>query len=200
MKKNILLILSLILLAGLLIYGVDIQSVDEYYDTHPDEVTAGGKSVTFSIDCSTIYDHYDDLDESLKQGRYLPEDGIILPETEIMLQEGDTVLDILKRAAQLYRIPMEYQGTEQNAYGSAYVQGIQYLYEFSCGPMSGWMFTVNKEVCSVGCTQKKPQDGDVIAFVYTCELGKDLGFDDTGASGLKKEETQQVTPQSGGTP
>ena len=36
-----------------------------------------------------------------------------------------------------------YQGADKNSYGSVYVQGINYLYEFSCGPLSGWMYPVS---------------------------------------------------------
>ncbi len=176
MKKDILLIFVLVLFAVFVIRGVDIRSVDDYYDAHPEEVRPGSKTVTLSIDCRTIYDHYDDLEEALKKGEYLPKDGWILPETTIVLEEGDSVFDVLIRATRIYHIPMEYQGTDQNIYNSVYVQGIQYLYEFSCGPLSGWTYAVNGEPADVGCSMKKPADGDKITFIYTCELGRDIGF------------------------
>ena len=178
MKKDLLLVFFLALLLAVLVQGVEIQSVEEYYDTHPEEILPGSDTVTILIRCDTVYEHYEELDESLKKGDYLPEDGIILPETEMMLLEGDTVFDLLERAVRYHRIPMEYQGADENGFGSVYVQGIQYLYEFSCGPLSGWMYAVNGEFADVGCSRYEPEAGDVICWVYTCELGKDIEWEE----------------------
>ena len=70
---------------------------------------------------------------------------------------------------------MEYQGSDENSYGSVYIRGINYLYEFSCGPLSGWMYKVNGEYPNYGCSKYKLKDGDVIEWVYTCDLGQDVG-------------------------
>ncbi len=157
-----------------LLQCVKIQSVDEYYETNPQETSQTGETVTLIIRCDSIYAHYDELDESLKAGDYLPADGYILKETEIPLFAGDTAFTVLQRAAQQYRIPMEYQGAADNRFGSVYVQGIQYLYEFSCGPLSGWMFLVNGTVADVGYSLYEPKAGDEICWFYTCEMGKDI--------------------------
>lgn len=178
MKKDLLLVFFLALLLAVFIQGVEIQSVEEYYDTHPEEILPGSDTVTISIRCDTIYEHYEELDESLKKGDYLPQDGIILPETELMLLEGDTVFDLLERVVRYRRIPMEYQGADENSFGSVYVQGIQYLYEFSCGPLSGWMYAVNGKIADVGCSRYEPEPGDVICWFYTCELGKDVEWEE----------------------
>ena len=70
---------------------------------------------------------------------------------------------------------MEYQGADLNSYGSVYVQGINYLYEFSCGPLSGWMYKVNEVFPNYGSSKYELEDGDVISWVYTCDLGRDVG-------------------------
>ena len=57
----------------------------------------------------------------------------------------------------------------------AYIEGIDNLYEFSCGELSGWMYCVNEEYPHVGCSSIKVQDGDEIEWHYTCDLGSDLG-------------------------
>ena len=124
-----------------------------------------------------MFDNIDMLDIALKDGDYFPEDGIILPETEYVLREGDTVFDILDRAVRYNKIQMEYQGAEHNSYKSAYIRGISYLYEFSCGPLSGWMYKVDGEYPSYGCSKYILHDGQVIEWVYTCNLGKDVGCD-----------------------
>ena len=48
MKKDILGIFALILLISVLVMGTDIQSVDEYYMTHIDDITESSQTVTIS--------------------------------------------------------------------------------------------------------------------------------------------------------
>ena len=105
----------------------------------------------------------------------MPNDGVILEKTEYVLRNGDTVFDILQRAVRYNKIHMEYQGADKNSYGSVYIQGINYLYEFSCGPLSGWMYMVNGEFPNYGCSMYELKDGDFIEWVYTCDLGHDIG-------------------------
>lgn len=177
MKKDIPAIFAIVLIIALLISGTNIQSVDEYYLTHIDDITPQSETVKISIVCTTVFDNIDMLDIALKDGDYFPEDGIILPETEYVLREGDTVFDILDRAVRYNKIQMEYHGAEHNSYKSAYIRGISYLYEFSCGPLSGWMYKVDGEHPSYGCSKYILHDGQVIEWVYTCNLGKDIGCD-----------------------
>ena len=60
-------------------------------------------------------------------------------------------------------------------YGSVYVEGINNLYEFDCGELSGWMYSVNGIYPNYGCSSYILKDGDVICWVYTCDLGYDVG-------------------------
>lgn len=175
MKKDLLAILFVILLIAAVINGTHIQSVDEYYLTHIDDITETSETVKISIRCDTILDNYDDLDSNLQSEEFVPPDGIILPGTEYVLRPGDTVFDILDRAVRYNRIQMEYQGADKNSFGSVYIQGINYLYEFSCGPLSGWMYMVNGEFPDYGCSKYELKDGDIIEWVYTCDLGRDVG-------------------------
>ena len=175
MKKDLLALLFVVLVIAAIINGTYIQSVDEYYLTHIDDITPESETVFISIRCHTILDNYGDLDPVLQSDEFVPPDGVILPETEYVLREGDSVFDILDRAVRYNRIQMEYQGADQNSFGSVYIQGIHYLYEFSCGPLSGWMYMVNGEFPNYGCSKYELEDGDVIEWVYTCNLGKDVG-------------------------
>lgn len=175
MKKDILLGAVIVLLLVLLFSGTEIQSVDEYYMTHADDITEDSETVTLSIECSSVLDHWEELDEGLKAGDYIPEDGIILPAAEYVLRPGDTVFDLLDRAVRKNKIQMEYQGVDMNIYNAVYVTGINYLYEFSCGPHSGWIFTVNGEVPPYGCDSYELEDGDTVEWSYTCALGEDVG-------------------------
>lgn len=175
MKKDLLVLAFVALLAFMFLKGTKIQSVEDYYLTHAEEITEDSETVTLSIRCDTILDNYDQLKEKLKDEKYVPADGIILKPTKYVLRKGDTAFDILKRAVQIEQIHMEYQGAKDNAYGSAYIQGINHIYEFSCGPLSGWMFRVNGEYPSKGISRYELKDQDTIELVYTCDLGRDVG-------------------------
>ncbi|MDQ7094893.1 DUF4430 domain-containing protein [Desulfosporosinus sp. PR] len=175
MKKDLLVLGFVALIIALLISGTKIQSVDEYYLTHIDQITPQSKTVTISIRCDTVLSNWDKLDPSLKTKNYVPADGIILPPTQYVLRPGDTAFDLLDRAVRYNKIQMEYQGANYNSYKSVYVQGIHYLYEFSCGPLSGWMYLVNKKFPQFGCSKYVLRDGDVVEWVYTCDLGRDVG-------------------------
>ena len=188
MKKDLLALLFVILLIAVVINGTHIQSVDEYYLTHIDDITPESETVTISIRCDTILDNYDDLAQELRSDEFVPPDGVILPETTVVLRPGDTVFDILDRVVRVNRIQMEYQGADQNSFGSVYIQGIHYLYEFSCGPLSGWMYRVNGVFPNYGCSRYELQDGDVIEWLYTCDLGKDVGCAWMGNESTQKGE------------
>lgn len=63
MKKDIALLIVIILAAAAVIKGVDIQSVDEYYSLHSDDTANAAHTVTLTVDCSDILDNYDMLDK-----------------------------------------------------------------------------------------------------------------------------------------
>ena len=65
--------------------------------------------------------------------------------------------------------------SETPLYGSTYIEGIGNLYEFDCGALSGWMYRVNGTFPNYGCSSYILSDGDVVEWVYTCDLGKDVG-------------------------
>ncbi len=175
MKKDIIAIFAGIIVVIILIMGTDFQSVDEYYLTHIDKIAPGSKTVTMSIECKSILNNKEKLDKSLE--KYVPSDGIILKKTEFTLDNGDTAFDMLKRVTRYKKIQLEYQGADDNNFGSAYVEGINYLYEYSCGELSGWMFSVNNKFPQSGCSNYTLKDGDNIVWSYTCDLGRDIGCD-----------------------
>lgn len=104
------------------------------------------------------------------KSEYIPDDGVILDVTEFVISEGDTAYDILTEAARKYSIQMESVGGAD----MIYISGINYLYEFDFGDLSGWMYFVNGESPSVGCDTYTLSDGDNIEWIYTCDLGNDL--------------------------
>ena len=98
----------------------------------------------------------------LKSGKeeFVPSDGWILAASEVEFTEGESVHDVLQRVCKDAGIQMESSFTP--AYNSAYVEGINNLYEFDCGQLSGWMYNVNGWFPNYGCSKYTVQDGDVI--------------------------------------
>ena len=126
---------------------------------------------TFSIECSTILNHLEDLNpDKLDE---VPSDGIILPKTTVSFYEGESVYDVLQRVCRENGIHMEASFTPM--YNSAYVEGIHNLYEFDCGSGSGWMYRVDGWYPNYGCSRYQLKQGEVVEWRYTCELGQDIG-------------------------
>lgn len=123
---------------------------------------------TILVKCSSIYNNLEKLDKGLKE--HIPKDGIILKEQEVSFEKDDSVYDVLARELKKNRILMEASFTAN----SAYIEGIDNIYEFSCGELSGWMYSVNGEYAQVSCSDYKVKDGDKIQWSYTCDLGEDI--------------------------
>lgn len=128
-------------------------------------------SCTISISCATILDNRDQLKAA--KADYVPDDGVILPVTEATFYEGETVFDVLQRLCRENDIPMESSWSPM--YKSAYIEGIAQLYEFDCGELSGWMYSVNGVWPDYGCSGYTLHDGDTVVWSYTCDLGRDVG-------------------------
>lgn len=126
---------------------------------------------TISISCTTILDHMDWLDP--EKVELVPEDGVILAPVTVTFYEGESVFNVLQRTCRQNGIHMEFENTPM--YNSAYIEGIHNLYEFDCGELSGWMYSVNGWFPNYGCSRYALQAGDVIRWVYTCDLGYDVG-------------------------
>lgn len=135
------------------------------------EEADSGLHCTVSISCATVWDNPDLLDAELAE--ILPDDGWLLHPTEMNFTDGESVFDALLRVCRENNIHMEYADTP--AYNSAYIEGIGNLYEFDCGSLSGWMYAVNGEFPHYGCSAYALSDGDTVEWVYTCELGDDVG-------------------------
>ncbi|MCD8026603.1 MAG: DUF4430 domain-containing protein [Clostridiales bacterium] len=126
---------------------------------------------TFSISCSTILDNMNKLDSDKTD--LVPDDGWILSPEKVEFSEGESVFDVLQRVCQENSIHLEFSWTP--VYNSAYIEGINNLYEFDCGSLSGWMYSVNDWFPNYGCSRYQLQSGDVVEWQYTCDLGYDIG-------------------------
>ncbi|MCM1114465.1 MAG: DUF4430 domain-containing protein [Clostridium sp.] len=126
---------------------------------------------TFSIECSTILNNIEKLDSGKKH--LVPSNGIILSSSTVEFSDGESVYDVLQRVCKDNKIQMEASWT--GIYNSAYIEGINNLYEFDCGSASGWKYSVNGWYPNYGCSKYLLKQGDVVAWRYTCDYGKDIG-------------------------
>ncbi len=122
------------------------------------------------ISCSTAVNN-----EALSRAKrsVLPADGTIFAEAEVGFNDGESVFDVVKEICTNNKIHLDFSSIPVT--GGAYIKGIANLYEFDCGPVSGWMYRVNGEFPNVGCSDYRLSEGDEIAFLYSCDLGADIG-------------------------
>ena len=94
---------------------------------------------------------------------------LIVNHDSVAMNDGETVIDILKRDMSSHGMALSYKGT-----GSAvYVKGINGLFEFDKGSQSGWIYQVNGTFPSYSCGSYTVKSGDVINWMYTESLGND---------------------------
>ncbi len=155
MKNKIFLILfTLLLIAGSCISCekiIDIKTPGEYY-CDGDEADTGeevSEKVKLTVDCTSIMDG---------DGEHIPDDGYLIKDFEIALEEGDTAYTVLQKAAKKYTIVVDAS--------QGYVSGIGGIYSGDFGDMSGWTYYVNGESPSVGADMYELGDGDVVKWVY----------------------------------
>ena len=127
----------------------------EPQDTEPDKENPF--ICTILIECKTILDNLDDLDPDKRE--IVPRDGVILAKTTVTFYDGESVFDLLQRICKEKKIHMESSFTPM--YNSAYIEGIANLYEFDCGPLSGWMYSVNGWYPNYGCSRYSLSDEDI---------------------------------------
>ena len=162
--------------------GTGAYQTDPVPDGKPQPVEPQSAAVTdetitctISISCATVLDNLELCDA--EKVELVPEDGWLLPETQVTAVLGESVFDVLQRVCQENRLHLEFSNTP--VYNSAYIEGIGNLYEFDVGSLSGWMYSVNGWFPNYGCSRYQLQDGDVIEWRYTCDLGDDVGGSNT---------------------
>lgn len=154
-------------------YGTEPVPEGKPAPVEPENVTVSDTAYTctLSVRCDTLLDHLEELDP--EKVELVPADGIIFPETVVTFYEGESVFNVLQREMKKAKIHMESESTP--IYNSAYIEGINNLYEFDCGDLSGWVYKVNGWSPNYGCSRYALQDGDVVEWLYTCDLGVDVG-------------------------
>ena len=143
---------------------------DATLGTGDDTTTETEPTCTIYISCAVLLDNMDMLDEDKHE--MVPADGVILPVTAVTFEEGDNVFTLLQRVCKENKIHLEF--SEDPIYSSAYVEGINNIYEFDGGELSGWYYSANGWFPNYGSSRYVVEDGDVIEWHYSCEMGHDL--------------------------
>ena len=161
-RRNIIIIVFATVLSILIVFFIHTTHVgnSDYSANSNDPII----TVTISIRCDTITDAKNDA---------VPENGIVLEETELQIDADDTVYDVLLKVCRARNIHLETTGTAE----TLYIEGICNIYEKDYGDLSGWMYFVNGQSPSVGCGKYKLSDNDAIVWCYTCDLGADIAID-----------------------
>ena len=182
-KANFIMVAIIVLLAaGGVGLALGLRTADntgigsQYHINEPENnavlIDGQEKTCTITIVCDTILDNLDSLEE--EKAPYVPKDAVILPVTTVSFADGETVFEVLQRVCTAADIQLEFSWTP--LYSSYYIEGINHLYEFDCGPESGWMYKVNEWFPNYGCSAYSLEGGEEIVWCYTCNgLGADVG-------------------------
>lgn len=158
LKRNlIILCLALVLIA---VIGFTIAGKLKAHDKKPADA-----KVTIEIRCDELSSNMGMLtDKALVD--YVPKDGIIVKKTSFKVRSNETtVMDILQKVCKKRNVQIEDK--------KGYVKGINYLYEFSAGQKSGWMYKVNGKMPNYMASEVKLKDGDAIVWFYTVDYDKE---------------------------
>lgn len=153
------------------------EKVTEKVEEEPEELPVKDGEIkkeptcTLVIKCDTILDNMDWLSEDKHE--LVPENGVIYEEKEVIFNEGESVFNLLARETKKNGIHLEFVNVP--IYKSAYIEGIGNIYEFDCGELSGWVYNVNGFFPNYGCSRYILKDGDKVEWLYTCDLGDDVG-------------------------
>ncbi len=134
------------------------------------KVEKKSNTVSFTISSKTLLNNMDKLDKN--KHSLVPENGIIYS-GEVEVKDGESVFDVLSRVTRNEKIHLE--SSFVPLYKTSYIEGINNLYEFDAGELSGWMYSVNGEFPNYGSSEIKIKAGDTILWEYTCNLGEDIG-------------------------
>jgi len=132
----------------------------------------GSFTVTLSVRVHTILYNMHLLHRDKHE--LIPENGWIFQPTVVTAYEGDSVFDVLQREMRRNGIHMVSRHTPM--FDSAYIEAIGNIFEFDVGPLSGWMYRINGNAPTFGSSLYLLNDGDVIEWMYTVDLGRDLGI------------------------
>lgn len=110
--------------------------------------------------------------------------GEIIEEVEVPFKSRDTIATVTLRLLKALGIKASYTGSATSNFylssiGNFTLNGKHYssFGEFDAGAASGWMIKHNNWFINMGASEFTVQDGDKVEWLYTCQLGADIGCD-----------------------
>ena len=154
---------------------IDHDAPDGSIPIEPQDIVVSDDmfTVTLSVKCDILLDNMNRL--NIEKHELVPADGIIFPATAVTAHKGESVFNILQREMKRARIHLEFRNTP--IYNSAYIMGINNIYQFDAGELSGWMYRVNGIFPNYSSSRYQLGPGDVIEWLYSLNLGRDIGAD-----------------------
>lgn len=97
---------------------------------------------------------------------------VFLSPTEVEIEPGNTALDATLKILKEKKIQISVRGSG----ATAYVEGINNIYEFDYGPLSGWLIEVNDVLIDNSAGIEPIKNGDKIEWIYTLDYTKDTTY------------------------
>ena len=100
-------------------------------------------------------------------------------------KEGETAYSLLLKTG------LTVKATKEHQYDGVYIESIEGLGEFDEGKVSGWMYKVNGEFPDYSASLYELSEGDYVEWVYTRDLGEDVGEKPTWGSTETKNDKKE---------
>ena len=113
-----------------------------------------------------------------------PKGKTYLAKTEYVMENGETAFSLLEKTG------LEVVATTEYQYSGVYIESIEGLGEQDQGAASGWMYSVNGQYPEYSSSLYLLSDGDYVQWIYTRELGDDIGGG-RGSSFVQKETQEE---------
>lgn len=111
--------------------------------------------------------------------------GVIIPPTQVPFNQGENIAQVTIRLLEMRNMSYNSTGTPESGFYLSNIQNFEnnvYGYvdsfgEFDSGVYSGWMISQNNWFINMGTSEFQVEDGDIIKWQNTCQLGADIGCD-----------------------
>lgn len=115
--------------------------------------------------------------------------GDIIKKAKVPFKSHDSIASVTLRLLDALKIKASHSGNDTSNFyllsiGNFNLNGKYYpsFGEFDCGASSGWMVKQNNWFINMGASEFEVEDGDNIEWLYTCQLGSDIGCDPSNTS------------------
>jgi hypothetical protein len=119
--------------------------------------------------------------------------SFFLSRTEFDLEQGETAYTLLHRAG------LNIRSSGHAVWAGKYVEAINGWGEFDGGPLSGWMYRVNGQFPDFSSSQYILKAGDRVEWIYTYELGQDIGGNSVVGDNREDEDGEDNENNEGNT-